>query len=82
MHMNLQEKNRDYIAQHREEMLCDLADLVAVPSVAKPGKDGLPFGRECREVLTRFEAVARRMGFATAVHDDIALTVEWGSKPL
>ena len=82
MHMNLQEKIRDYIAQHREEMLCDLADLVAVPSVAKPGKDGLPFGRECREVLTRFEAVARRMGFATAVHDDIALTVEWGSKPL
>lgn len=78
----LQEKIRDYVAAHREAMLEDLAELVAVPSVAKVGKDGLPFGAECREVLRRFETIARRMGFETAIHDDIALTVEWGGKPL
>ena len=82
MSIVLQEKIRDYIAAHREALLEDLSYLVAVPSVAKPGKDGLPFGAECREVLERFETVARRMGFRTAIHDDLALTVEWGGKPL
>lgn len=82
MSVVLQEKIRDYMAAHREALLEDLSYLVAVPSVAKPGKDGLPFGAECREVLERFETVARRMGFRTAIHDDLALTVEWGEKPL
>ena len=79
--VNLQEKIRDYTAAHRAELLRDLAELVAVPSVAKPGKDGLPYGAECREVLRRAEAIARRMGFVTEIVDDAVLTVEFGDKP-
>ena len=79
--VNLQEKIREYTAAHREEMLRDLAELVAVPSVAVPGKDGLPFGAECREVLARAEEMAKRMGFATQIVDDAVLTVEFGDKP-
>ena len=70
-------KLQEYIAAHREEMLRDLAALVEVPSVAVPGKDGLPYGAECREVLRRAEAIARKLGLRTEIVDDAVLTVDW-----
>ena len=33
---------REYIERHRTELLDDLAAVVAIPSVARPGADGLP----------------------------------------
>ena len=81
MSVNLQESIRQYIAEHRQEMLEDLAYLVEVPGVAKPGKDGLPYGKECYEVMLRFQTIAQRMGFVTAIHDDAVLTVEYPDKP-
>ena len=66
----MREKLREYIAAHRSDMLADLANLVEVPSVAKPGADGLPYGKDCREVLARAEELARRLGFVTQVRDD------------
>lgn len=81
-YINLQKKIRDYVVAHREAILQDLSDLISIPGVAKPGKDNLPYGRECYESLLRFEAIAKRMGFETTIYDDAVLTIEWGSKPL
>ena len=76
----MREKLRGFIAAHRAEMLRDLAALVEVPSVAKPGKDGLPYGAECRQVLRRAEAIARKLGFVTEIHDDAVMTVRWDER--
>ena len=73
-------KLQQWIADHRSELLADLATLIEVPSVARPGADGLPYGRECREALTRAESIARKLGFATDMWEDTVLTVEWGGR--
>ena len=71
---------QNWIAAHRADMFRDLNALIEVPSVAKPGKDGLPYGQECREALRRAEAIARRLGFVTGVRDDAVLTVQWDER--
>ena len=76
----MRSKLRQWIAAHRRELLADLAQLIEVPSVARPGADGLPYGRECREVLHCAEAIARKLGFATQSWEDTVLTVEWGQQ--
>lgn len=81
-YINLQQKIRDYVAAHHEAMLQDLSALISIPSVAKPGKDSLPYGRECYESLLLFETIAKRMGFETTIYDNAALTIEWGGRPL
>lgn len=73
-------KLREYIAAHRADMLRDLAALIEVPSVARVGKDGLPYGQECREALRRAEEIAQRLGFVTEVRDDAVLTVQWDGR--
>jgi len=71
-----------FIADHRQEMLDDLAALVEVPSVAKPNTDGKPFGKDCYEVLLRAKAIAKKLGFSTEIVDDAVLTAEYGSRPV
>ena len=76
----MREAIQNRIAVHRADMLRDLSALIEVPSVAKPGKDGLPYGAECREALRRAEAIAQRLGFVTEVRDDAVLTVQWDKR--
>ena len=71
---------QNWIAAHRGEMLRDLAALIEVPSVAKVGADGLPYGAPCREALRRAETIAHKLGFVTEVRDDAVLTVQWDAR--
>ena len=75
----MRQKLKAYIAQHRADMLRHLAALIEVPSVAQPGKDGLPYGATCREALRRAEEIARGLGFVTEVVDDAVMTVDTGA---
>ncbi len=74
----MRQKLRAYIEENRSAMLRDLAALIEVPSVAQPGKDGLPYGAPCREALRRAEAIAHKLGFVTEIHDEAVMTVDWG----
>ena len=76
----MRQQLRDYIAAHRGEMLRDLSTLIEVPSVAKPGEDGLPYGKNCREVLSRAQTIAHKLGFRTVIVDDAAMTVRWDDR--
>ena len=40
-----------YIREHEQQIVSDLMDLVRIPSVAKHGADGLPFGKEVDHLL-------------------------------
>lgn len=74
----MRQKLKAYIEENRAAMLRDLASLMEVPSVAQPGKDGLPYGAACREALRRAEEIAHRLGFVTEIHDEAVMTVDWG----
>ena len=71
-----------FLAANQKAMVEDLAHLVEVPSIARVGADGLPYGKEVYEAMLRAEAIAKRMGFTTKIVDDAVLLVESGSKPV
>ena len=54
-----------YIDQHRDEMIRDLAALIRIPSVKSAPQEGAPFGPECARALQHTLARAQEMGFAT-----------------
>ena len=71
-----------FIADHRQEMLDDLAALIEVPSVAIPNNSDKPFGEACYEALLRTKAVADKLGFASEIVDNAVLTAEYGDRPV
>lgn len=72
-----------FIAEHRQEMLADLAALVEVPSVAiRSGSHGMPYGENCQTVMYHTQAIAEKLGFVTKIVDNAILTVEYGGKPV
>ena len=73
---------QQWIAAHRQELLEDLAGLIAIPSVSRAGADSLPYGKDCRHALGYAQSLAQRMGFTTTVYEDAVLTVDNGSEPL
>ena len=75
----MQEAIRRWIAQHRTEMLADLMALVAIPSVAKAGADGLPYGMEAHRALLLAEALCHKQGLSTTVYDEAVLTAQYGA---
>ena len=77
----LQGKISDFLQSHRQQMLEDLAQLIAVPSVVAEPLPGKPYGAAPHAVMLRAEAIARRMGFVTKISDDSCLTAEYGDRP-
>lgn len=52
-----------YVDDHEEEILADLARLVRIPSVSKPGsEEPMPFGEDCARVLDEAVAMAEEKG--------------------
>lgn len=80
-YLELQDKIRAFCKEHRQEMLDDLAQLIAVPSVVSTPLPGKPYGEAPHEALMRAEQIAKRMGFAVSVADNACMAVEYGGRP-
>lgn len=61
--MQLKARVEQWFQDHRSELVDELMQLVAIPSVTAYGQDGLPYGRACHEAMDHFEHLAQRMGF-------------------
>lgn len=61
---------RAWTEERREELIQDIADLVAIPSVSSPGEDGSPFGTGCVRVLQEVLCKARHYGLCTENCED------------
>lgn len=71
-----EQKLDGWIEEHFDEYISLLTDYVAIPSIAKPGADGLPFGKACADALDFMERTMRRYGLAT---DDVDKRVMIGT---
>ena len=75
----MKEKIRSAFEAYRDEMLKDLAAVVAIDSSGGEPKPGAPFGEGPAEALHLFLKIAERMGFETDNVDNYAGTVSLGS---
>ena len=75
----MKEKIRSAFEAYRDEMLADLAAVVAIDSSGGEPKPGAPFGEGPAEALHTFLKIAERMGFETDNVDNYAGTVSLGS---
>lgn len=67
------------ILNYREEILKDLARLVAVPSVKGTAMEGMPYGKESARALNLMLDTAARMGFAVKNVDHYAGHAQYGT---
>ena len=66
---------------HEDELLRDIARLVAVPSVKGEAAPGAPFGTETRRALDGAVALCREYGFETAIYGGAIATADYNAKP-
>ena len=74
------EQIRKFCKEHHQEMMEDLAELVAVPSVVAEPLPGKPYGEAPYEALERAVKIAERMGFTVKTADDACMTAEYGDR--
>jgi succinyl-diaminopimelate desuccinylase len=69
-----------WVAAHREQLIADLAEWIAIPSVSRAdqAQPGAPFGPECANVLTHALKLAEKAGFRTERHEGYAGSVIYG----
>lgn len=67
-----------HIDAYREDMLRDLAALIAIPSVASEPEGNYPFGRESARALELALGIAEKMGLSTYNADYYAGHAEYG----
>lgn len=77
----MDEKIREFIYSHKDEIVKDLAELVAIPSVKDEPERGAPFGAEAKRALLKAEEYCQKMGFATSVIGDAVLCADYGQDP-
>ena len=74
----MQKKIENYFLMHKDEILADIASLVAINSVRGEAKEGMPFGEGPAKALAEAEKIISRMGFTSTNFDNYALTVNCG----
>lgn len=77
---DIHEKIKDFIYSHKEEMLKDLAELVAVPSYKCSPEDGAPFGAGTKKALYKMRDICDGMGFKTTVYENAVLCADSGEE--
>ena len=66
------------ISKYEKEIMSDLEQLVAIPSVVSEAEEGMPFGREATRALEFILNRASELGFKTANIDNAAGYAEYG----
>lgn len=69
-------KIQDYIYSVKDEIVRDLAALVAIPSVKDEPLGSAPFGEEAKRALYKMKELCDGMGFKTIVYDNAVLCAD------
>ena len=76
----MQAKIRQWLNEHREEFVSDLAELCAVRSVKAEAEPGKPFGAECARMMGVAEKMASHYGFECKNWENYVVTADCGPK--
>lgn len=68
-----------WLAAHEEEMIADIAGLVTIPTLAREGEGGYPYGPELARAVEYMAGLAQRYGFAWQNHDWHCVSISYGS---
>lgn len=66
------------ILKYQDDILKDMEELIAIPSVRGEAEEGMPFGKESAKALNCILAMAEKMGFATKNIGNYAGHAEYG----
>lgn len=77
----MNEKICEFIDSHKDEMVRDLSELVAIPSVAGDREREAPFGAEAKRALLKAEELCKAMGFRTRLIGGAVLCADLGDEP-
>lgn len=72
----MNEKITEYIYSMKDEILQDLADLVAIPSVKGDSHAGAPFGDEPKNALLKMREICEDEGIKTTVYGNAVLCAD------
>ena len=68
----------DWLAAHQEEMLSDIAGLVAIPTIVNEGEAGYPYGHALKEAILYMGKLAEKYGFTWHNHDWHCVSIQYG----
>ncbi len=75
---NLQNKIREWIDAHREELIHDLKELISIPSVSVPQENSEePYGHACRQALEYMTAKGESIGLKAVGKDAGCVQLLW-----
>ncbi len=72
---------RKYLESHKEEMIADLRELVAIPSVQGDAEEGLPFGKFPAQALEAMLNKCKAAGFTVENVENYAGSADVNSLP-
>lgn len=70
-------KIHDYIYSMKDEIVQDLADLVAIPSVKGEPRADAPFGEEPKNALLKMREICEEEGIKTTVYENAVLCADF-----
>lgn len=73
----MNEKISEYIYSMKDEILQDLADLVAIPSVKGEPRPDAPFGEEPKNALMKMREICEDEGIKTTVFENAVLCADY-----
>lgn len=74
-------KIQEYITSKESEIIKNLEDLVAIPSVKDEPRGSALFGEEPKRALLKMKEICEGMGFKTTVYDNAVLCADYGNAP-
>lgn len=77
----MNDKIHKFIYSNEQEIVRNLAELIAIPSVKGEARDGAPFGEEAKSALLKMREFCNGMGFKTAICGDAVLIADYGDVP-
>ncbi|HAN50140.1 MAG TPA: peptidase M20 [Lachnospiraceae bacterium] len=75
----MNQKVNEWIDSHQDELLQDIKDLCAIPSVLADAEEDAPFGVECKKALNAAIDLCAKYGFETKNYDNYVGTADFDS---
>ncbi len=72
----MKERIRNWLENHRDEMVRDIFDLVRIDSEKMPAKEGMPYGEGPAHALALALSKAEGYGFATQNHENYVGSID------